>query len=182
MYGKIDGIRILQLLRDLYHSTQGTMSITAYFSKLKILWDELATIDDVILICETDIVVVAASKEKQKLIQFLIGLNETYVDVHMNLLMRHPLPSLNLAYSVMLQEECQRSLSGFSNFRGHIYKYDWLCTHCGRKGHRVDTYWKKYRSRENMKRKLIANHVIVDDIASSFANIASVLTSYDHLL
>lgn len=98
MFNKVDGTRIFQLHRDIYHVTQGTLSITTYFGKLKMLWDELAAIDDLVLVCEDDIVLLNANKEKQKLIQFLIGLNETFASVRSALLMRQPLPSLSVAY------------------------------------------------------------------------------------
>lgn len=177
MFNKVDGTRIFQLHRDIYHVTQGTLSITTYFGKLKMLWDELAAIDDLVLVCEDDIVLLNANKEKQKLIQFLIGLNETFASVRSALLMRQPLPSLSVAYSVLLQEENQRSVSnllvddpvdpntaalnsvvrygdnGGNPSRKRIDKSGWLCSFCGKKGHRVDTYWKKHGLPDNLKKK-----------------------------
>lgn len=46
MQDKVGGTWIFQLDHDMYHVTQGTLSITTYFIKLKMLWNELATIDD----------------------------------------------------------------------------------------------------------------------------------------
>lgn len=48
------------------------------------LWNELATIDDWVLVWETDNSLIGASKQKQKLVQFLFGLNETYTYVSFN--------------------------------------------------------------------------------------------------
>lgn len=45
------------------------------------------------------------------MIQFLLGLNDIFSSVRTNLLMCQPLPNLNVAYSVLLQEENQRSIS-----------------------------------------------------------------------
>lgn len=103
MYNKIDDSHIFQLHRDIYHVTQGTSFVTANYGSLKILWDELAVIDDLILICEEDVVLLARSKEIQKMIQFLLGLDDTYSSVRTNLLMRQPLPNLNVAYSILFQ-------------------------------------------------------------------------------
>lgn len=43
-----------------------------------------------------------------KLSQFLMGLNDQYTSIRGQLLMMHSLPTLNQAYSLLLQEETQR--------------------------------------------------------------------------
>lgn len=83
----MDGTRILQLHHDLYHFTQGTLTITVYFGKMKMLWDELAAINDLVLKYDEDNALLAAYKDKHKLIQFLLGPNETHIFVRSHLLM-----------------------------------------------------------------------------------------------
>lgn len=68
------------------------------------LWDELVATDDLVLICDADNSLVNASKEKHRLIQFLLGLNETFSYIRYNLLMYQPLSTLSVAYSILLQE------------------------------------------------------------------------------
>uniref|UniRef100_M1B085 Uncharacterized protein n=1 Tax=Solanum tuberosum TaxID=4113 RepID=M1B085_SOLTU len=46
-------------------------------------------------------------KEDERLIQFLMELNETYSQARSNILMLKPLPSVNHAYSLLLQDENQ---------------------------------------------------------------------------
>ncbi|GAV90182.1 hypothetical protein CFOL_v3_33591 [Cephalotus follicularis] len=46
---------------------------------------------------------------------FLQGLNESYASVQSQLLLMGPLPSVNKAYSLLLQEEHQRSLTDFKH-------------------------------------------------------------------
>lgn len=45
-YHKVDEIHTLQLHREVYQAKQGTMSVTAFFGKLKLLWNDSATLDD----------------------------------------------------------------------------------------------------------------------------------------
>lgn len=105
-FNKIDRTRVIHLSRELYHIQQRTLSIANSFRKLKVIWDELAAIDDDIL-CGDYVISprVATSRDKQKLIQLLIDLNETYHTIRSNLLMMSPLPTLNFAYSVLVEEE-----------------------------------------------------------------------------
>ncbi|XP_075095400.1 uncharacterized protein LOC142173679 [Nicotiana tabacum] len=50
------------------------------------------------------------SLEDQRLIQFLIGLNDIYAQARENILMMNPLPSIDVAYSLLLQDENQREV------------------------------------------------------------------------
>lgn len=65
---------------------------------MKLLWDELGTID--ISPCNCDEYTNFVARYNQKLFIFIIGLNETYVGVRGNLLMRQHLPTLNVAYAM----------------------------------------------------------------------------------
>lgn len=112
MYNIINGTRIFKLLCDIYHVTQGMPFGSAYYRRLKILWDYLAAIDDLVLLYEEDIVILAKSKEPHKMIQFLLRLNDTYSYTRTKFLMRQPLPNLSVVYSIIFQEENQRSIVG----------------------------------------------------------------------
>jgi len=64
--------------------------------------------------CECDVNInekLQAYLEEQKIIQFLMGLNESYTAVRGNILMMTPLPSLSEIYSLLVQEERQRQVS-----------------------------------------------------------------------
>lgn len=158
---------------------QETMTITTFFAKLKLLSDELTTIND-LSYCGSEEAkqCIMMRGNKQKLFQFLLGLNETYSGVRRNLLMMQPLSSLNAAYSVLMQEEGQRSVacsiadgvldpttlhsigSGFgrpgrgtrSGFRGTStsrLNRDKTCSFCGKCKHRVELLAKEWCSGEH---------------------------------
>ena len=48
--------------------------------------------------------------ERQQLMQFLMGLNDSYQGVRSNILMMDPLPAVSQASSIVLQEEQQREM------------------------------------------------------------------------
>ncbi|KAL8167608.1 hypothetical protein V2J09_009107 [Rumex salicifolius] len=77
--------------------------VTAYFTKSKNLWDEYLRLCD-----STD--VINGVIQDQQVIQFLMGLNETYNAVRGEILAMNPPPSLNQVYQLVLQEEQKREV------------------------------------------------------------------------
>ncbi|KAH0672224.1 hypothetical protein KY284_023311 [Solanum tuberosum] len=160
-YDKVDGSRIFQLYKEIASASQGTSSISVYFARLRDLWVEFDSITPVPG-CDC-----AKSRDfvmfmdNQKLLQFLMGLNESYEQASGQILMMIPLPSLNKAYSMLIEPESQRSMSQShksgsqteitalasirtgSNPENRLkkpfspYSYDpnAVCDHCKRKGH-----------------------------------------------
>ncbi|XP_070029481.1 uncharacterized protein [Nicotiana sylvestris] len=91
-------------------SLQGTESVTSYFSKMKDLWDELDILAPLPSCdCEKSRPYVE-HLVRQRLLQFLMGLNESYSQVRSNILEKRPVLSVNQAYAVAVQEESQRTL------------------------------------------------------------------------
>lgn len=50
-------------------------------------------------------------REEDKMMQFLMGLNDTFRGVRSNILMITPLPKVRQAYSLVIQEETQRHMT-----------------------------------------------------------------------
>ncbi|XP_020412745.1 uncharacterized protein LOC109947239 [Prunus persica] len=80
------------------------MCFAAYYTKLKGLWDELASYTD------SSTCTCVAHGDRNKLMQFLMGLNESYSAVRGQILLMNPLPSVRQAYASISQEEKQRTL------------------------------------------------------------------------
>ncbi|XP_015165838.1 uncharacterized protein [Solanum tuberosum] len=57
-------------------------------------------------------------KGDERLIHFLMGLNDTYAPARSNILMINPLPTVNHAYSLLMQDENQRENHLSSQFPG----------------------------------------------------------------
>ncbi|KAK4388242.1 hypothetical protein Sango_2430800 [Sesamum angolense] len=70
-----------QIQREISTLTQGDMSVTAYFTKLKILWDELVCLNPLPTYSCGASRILAEQKSSRQLIQFLIELSTTYQHV-----------------------------------------------------------------------------------------------------
>lgn len=111
-FGKSNRAKLYHLQKELSGLVQGNNGIAEYFTKLKRIWDELDALDVVICcscvcVCEGKAKLIK-SLEDQRLIQFLMGLNDVYTQTRENILMMNPLPSMDLAYSLLLQDENQK--------------------------------------------------------------------------
>jgi len=111
-FGQSNGAKLFHLQQELSRLTQGNNNIAGYFTQLKRLWDELDSLNSNI---KCGCVCVCEGKQKlekslqdERLIKFLMGLNDTYSQARGNILMINPLPNINLAYSLILQDEHQR--------------------------------------------------------------------------
>jgi len=92
--------------------SQDNRSVSAYFTKCKLLWDEYIAL---VAPCSCDSTGSAMKLiGRQQLMQFLMGLNDCYQTVRSKILMLSPLPSVSQASSVVLQEEHQREIKAFS--------------------------------------------------------------------
>ncbi|KAL5741828.1 hypothetical protein ACOSP7_028560 [Xanthoceras sorbifolium] len=101
-YATCNAPRIFEIQRDIAYHRQEQLSVFAYYIKLKGLWDELASYSDALY---------GAQQDQQKLMQFLMGLNESYGAIRRQILLMNPLPSVRQAYSSVSQEEKQKLLA-----------------------------------------------------------------------
>ncbi|XP_074340197.1 uncharacterized protein LOC141677941 [Apium graveolens] len=110
--------RIFQLRKELASMHQGNMPITSYFTKYRTLMAEidcLSPIPKCVCVNSNCACENAQKLEKYedmvKLSQFLMGLGDQYTAVRGQLLMMRPTPTLNHAFSLLLQEESQREFA-----------------------------------------------------------------------
>ncbi|XP_075109036.1 uncharacterized protein LOC142180841 [Nicotiana tabacum] len=97
--------------------------------------------------------------ERQKLLQFLMGLNESYEQARSQLLMMVSVPSVNKAYYMLMERESQRTMSNAStnmdnaemsalmanragNQQKMRKKYNLFCDFCKMKGQTKETCYK----------------------------------------
>ncbi|OIT33194.1 hypothetical protein A4A49_56054, partial [Nicotiana attenuata] len=85
---------------------QGTDSVTTYYTKMKDLWDELD-----LLVPGPKTRPFIDQFKNLRLLQFLVGLNESYSQVRSQILLKTPVLTVNQAYALVIQEESQRELS-----------------------------------------------------------------------
>ncbi|KAJ4981464.1 hypothetical protein NE237_032301 [Protea cynaroides] len=113
-----NGPRLYELKRQIALLRQNTMTVSDYFSSLKILWDEIGShLQSPACDCGAHSLICPAhlkpvdSVESEKVFQFLLGLNDVYSTVRTQILTMEPLPVVGKAYSLVLQEEQYRGLS-----------------------------------------------------------------------
>lgn len=90
------------------HYERSSLSVYKYYYKLRNLWYEHISLVP-LPSCECEKYrEYAHHMEKQKLIQFLMGLNEAFAQSRSHILMTVPSPNLNQVYTMIMQDESQR--------------------------------------------------------------------------
>ncbi|XP_038721609.1 uncharacterized protein LOC120013751 [Tripterygium wilfordii] len=95
---------------------QQGMSVTDYYAKMKTLWDELKEYHAIPTIkctqCTLDILKpIMDKKNKEKVMQFLMGLNDSYSAIVSQILLQDPFPDINKAFNLVRQEERKQKLT-----------------------------------------------------------------------
>ncbi|XP_069154314.1 uncharacterized protein [Solanum lycopersicum] len=89
----------------------GTLSVSTYYSKLKDLWDEYDSLRPPPCCDYTKSKDYATHIQYQRLLQFLMGLNDGYANARSQILMKSHVPNVNQAYAMVLQDETQKNYS-----------------------------------------------------------------------
>ncbi|XP_056697366.1 uncharacterized protein [Spinacia oleracea] len=105
---------IQQKLCDL--NQEDDEQISSFFTKIKLLWDQLDGLDPlpscVCTGCSCTLTQkLLKSQQDQRLIQFLMKLNQKYDHSKSTILMMSPLPTISKAYGLLLQEEQQKEVN-----------------------------------------------------------------------
>lgn len=119
-YGTSNGAQLFGLHKELTEISQGNSTIATYFTKIKMMWDDIDSLCT-LPVCSCGCTCGASKKltqfqQDQRVIQFLMGLNDTYNVMRWSILMRSPLPSLGHVYNLLLQEEAQREIHSNGQF------------------------------------------------------------------
>ncbi|KAL0397600.1 UNVERIFIED_CONTAM: Polyamine oxidase 1 [Sesamum calycinum] len=132
-YGQRNGPLLYQLEREIASVSQGDLSVVDYFTKIQMLWDELVQVRPIPectcgCTCTCGVAKATADlAEQRQLMQFLMGLNDEYDTVRSQILVNEPLPSVNVAYSMVLRVEKQRQVHLAEPHEGatmHAVTYD----------------------------------------------------------
>ncbi|KAL0426173.1 UNVERIFIED_CONTAM: hypothetical protein Sradi_1152100 [Sesamum radiatum] len=158
-FGQSNGPMIYNLQRQIASISQGNMDVVSYYTKLRLLWDELECIDpnpD----CDCSSQRTLANKlASNQLMQFLMGLNDSFDAIRNQILVMDPLPVVDKAYSLVLRVESQRQgqmhieeantnaallaknmdvtrdVKQFQKKKTFVDKKNQFCDHCNKSGH-----------------------------------------------
>ncbi|KAJ9136360.1 hypothetical protein P3X46_033448 [Hevea brasiliensis] len=112
---------VYQIQRQIASISQENMSVTVYYTKLKKLWDELNSIDPIPSCTCGTAKYISDLFNRNKIMQFLMGLNEGYDQARNQILLLDPLPNINEVYSMILKVESQRQVfNDFSESAGSV--------------------------------------------------------------
>ncbi|CAL5346093.1 unnamed protein product [Camellia sinensis] len=131
--------RIFQIERDIACLTQGQLTVAAYYIKLKGLWDELGSYQAAVCTCGAD-------HQRCKLMQLLMGLNESYSAIRRLIILMNPLPDVTkipktAAMIAHRNEPTMLAVRQSSTFRSNNRK-PLHCSYCNQDHHVRDTCWK----------------------------------------
>ncbi|XP_070037275.1 uncharacterized protein [Nicotiana tomentosiformis] len=152
-YGTVSGTKVFEIKRELSSTYQGSLDIASYFNKLKKLWDELEIMHSSHASAYSCAAKEGLQKEKEedKFHQFLMGLNEVYVGVRSNILMMHPLPSLD---NFSPQQQYPQKLKfdqPSQSFNSDHNKALLFCKYCKKAVHTIEKCYKLHGFSQNFK-------------------------------
>lgn len=123
-FSQQDLFRIAEIKCEIYQTTQGDNSLNEYFTRQKLLCDELMILRPPFMCdcnprcaCSKKIDEINNQLEKDMLSIFLVGLHERYTGARNQIMLMKPLPDVSDAYSMIAQQEMQFQIgsSGFSS-------------------------------------------------------------------
>ncbi|XP_070055280.1 uncharacterized protein [Nicotiana tomentosiformis] len=135
--------------RPASNSYECSLDIASYFKKIKKLWDELGIMSSnhaktCTCAAKTGLQV---EEEENRVHQFLMGLNETYVNVRSNILLMNPQPSLdNRQYTQKDNFDQFNQRMSFEQNKGSLF-----CKYCKKNGHTIDKCYKLHGFPQNFK-------------------------------
>ncbi|KAF5451070.1 hypothetical protein F2P56_031369 [Juglans regia] len=158
-----NGHRIFQLKKALTGLNQENDSVSIYFGKLKTLWDELHIYDPLPDCTCGKLTILLDRYQRDCVIQFLMGLNESFHATRNQIMLLDPLPPINKIFSMIQQQEMQNHMlhvlpspdsmalavrqpyiPSKTPFKPpNSYKRDRpFCTHCKIQGHNLENCFK----------------------------------------
>ncbi|XP_013639427.1 PREDICTED: uncharacterized protein LOC106344636 [Brassica oleracea var. oleracea] len=97
----------LYKLRQIHSLRQGSLDLSSYHIQTQALWEELISIQPPASTVEEFL----AEKETNCVIDFLMGLNESYASIRSRILMKKTPPSLSEVFNLLDHEDSQRDAS-----------------------------------------------------------------------
>ncbi|XP_074347144.1 uncharacterized protein LOC141685973 [Apium graveolens] len=118
-FSQSNGPRVFELKKALSSLAQENLTISGYYTKFKMLWDDLLQASSIpkcvcVCLCKAK-KQQEQSEEVMKVTQFLMGLNEVYTNIRGQLLMMNHIPPLTTVLSLLQQEERKRNYVTLSN-------------------------------------------------------------------
>ena len=110
-----DSPRTVEIKQQIFAETQGSHSVSEYYTRLKQLWEELKNHESPYTCwCArhdcASLKRIANIEEQYHILKFLTGLNDTYTATQGQILMMDPKPNISKVFNLVSQAERQRSM------------------------------------------------------------------------
>ncbi|KAI3719915.1 hypothetical protein L6452_20821 [Arctium lappa] len=115
-FGKESAPRAYELKQTLASTHQNGASVSTYYTKLRAIWDEMQAALPLPRCtcsgCKCDVTKnLSQLRDKEKLYEFLMGLDNEFSVIRIQILATNLIPSLGNAYHLVTEDERQRSIS-----------------------------------------------------------------------
>ncbi|XP_068487340.1 uncharacterized protein [Phaseolus vulgaris] len=170
-YSQGDLSRISDLQSEASSLSQNDLSVTDYFTKLRVIWDELDNFrPNHVCVCQVKCTCSVASdiskrKREDQAMQFLRGLNDQFNNIRSHVLLMEPVPPISKKISLVAQQERQLA-SNFLipniNHASASRNSTPTCSFCGKFGHTEKICFKKvgFPNQENKNFRFNSNRKI----------------------
>jgi hypothetical protein len=179
-YSKVKDVALIyEIKAKLSMTKQGNMMVIEYYNTMKSFWLELDYYQDFKMQCNDDAVILKNYVERERIFEFLAGLNIEFDQMRVQILGKESLPSLNEVFSVIRAEEGRRTVmldapntegsamlitysrsmgdamngAEVGKIEGKKFPKDYLfCNYCKKTGHTKETCWKLHGQPPRMGR------------------------------
>lgn len=101
---------VYQLSKELVTTSQGSLSVESYYTKLKTIWQDLIDYRPAIDCSCEGIKLFIQHLDFEFVMIFLMRLIDSFAAVRAQILLMNPIPSIESVFSLIIQEEHQRSV------------------------------------------------------------------------
>lgn len=107
------------MLEQFHTEKQGSSWVDDYFTRLKIIWDEMCILRP-IPVCSCDpkpnykcggFKTLRKIIEAENIMKFVKGLKDSFENIRSQVLLMSPLPDINVAFNMAITHECQQNCS-----------------------------------------------------------------------
>ncbi|KAJ9558208.1 hypothetical protein OSB04_012822 [Centaurea solstitialis] len=115
-FGKESAPRAYELKQTLTTTQQDGSSVSAYYTKVRGIWDEIQSVSPIPRClcgkCTCDLGKrLNEAKEKERIYEFLMGLDGVFSTIRTQILASKPTPTLGAAYHLVSEDKQQRAIS-----------------------------------------------------------------------
>ncbi|XP_010496117.1 PREDICTED: uncharacterized protein LOC104773234 [Camelina sativa] len=149
-----DAPRVYEIEQKLSSIHQGAMDVTAYYTELVTLWEELKNYVELpVCTCGKCECIAALLWEKlqqrRRVTKFLMGLNDSYEATRRHILMIKPMPSIENAFHMVTEDERQRNIAKPTRTDGVVFQTSGPPTYDGPADNMAYSVQNTYRPRQS---------------------------------